>query len=91
MNKTIIKRMGLPLLKLECIFNVSNTCKDELVKELHFLTPSASGLVIKKKVLHFDEAWLYFEGSVISELIFASSLLLREWMGLKAPTAGEST
>lgn len=47
LNKTIIKRLGLLLLKLECIFNVSNTCIDELVEELNFLTSSASGPVIK--------------------------------------------
>lgn len=38
LNKTIIKRLGLLLLKLECILKVSNTCTDELVEELKFLT-----------------------------------------------------
>lgn len=48
LHNIIIKRLGLLLLKMEYIFNVSKTCIDELVEELGFLTASASGPLIKK-------------------------------------------
>lgn len=51
LSETIVKRLGLLLLKLECIYNVSNTCIDEVVEELNFLTSSASGPVIKNIIL----------------------------------------
>lgn len=47
LHNIIIQRLGLLLLKMECIFNVSKTCIDELVEELSFLTASASGSLIK--------------------------------------------
>lgn len=50
LKKVITKRVGLLLLKMESILNVSNTCIDELVEELHFLT--ASGPVIKEIILN---------------------------------------
>lgn len=66
----IIKRLGLVLLKMECIFNVSKTCIDELVEELHFLTASASGPVIKEIVLStLRKHSCAFEDSVVSELV----------------------
>ncbi|XP_037401910.1 uncharacterized protein LOC119265406 isoform X2 [Pygocentrus nattereri] len=70
LKKTIIKRLGLVLLKLECIFNVSNTCIDELVEELCFLTSSASGPVLKEIILStLRKHGCTFEDSVISELV----------------------
>lgn len=70
LHKIIIKRLGLLLLKMECIFNVSKTCIDELVEELHFLTASASGPVIKEIVLSaLRKHSCAFEDSVVSELV----------------------
>ena len=70
LHKISIKRLGLLLLKLEGIFNVSNTCIDELLAELHFLTASASGPVIKEIVLStLRKHSCTFEDSVISELV----------------------
>ncbi|MEQ2250329.1 hypothetical protein ILYODFUR_038873, partial [Ilyodon furcidens] len=70
LNKTIIKKLGLLLLKLEYIFNVSNTCIDELVEELHFHTASASGPGIKEIVLNtLKEHSCSFDDFVISELV----------------------
>lgn len=61
LKKVITKRVGLLLLKMESIFSVSNTCIDELVEELHFLTASASGPVIKEIILNtLRNKWLYF-------------------------------
>ncbi len=70
LNKTIIKRVGLLLLKLECIFNVSNTGINELVEELNFLTSSASGPVIKEIILStLRKHGCTFEDSGISRLV----------------------
>lgn len=70
LNKIITKRVGLLLLKMESIFNVSNSCIDELVEELHFLTASASGPVIKEIILStLRKHGCTFEDSVISELV----------------------
>lgn len=64
------KKVGLLLLIMESIFNVSNTCINELVEELHFLTASASGPVIKEIILSTLRKHGYtFEDSVISELV----------------------
>lgn len=69
LNKTLIKRLGLLLLKLQCIFNVSNACIDELVEELNFLS-SASGPVIKELILNtLRKHSCTFEDSLISELV----------------------
>lgn len=70
LKKVITKRVGLLLLKMESIFNVSNTCINELVEELHFLTASASGPVIKEIILStLRKHGCTFEDSVISELV----------------------
>lgn len=70
LSKILIKRLGLLFLKFECIFNVSKTCIDELVDELHFLTASASGPIIKEIVLStLRKHGCTFEDSVISELV----------------------
>ncbi|KAK0151232.1 hypothetical protein N1851_007629 [Merluccius polli] len=70
LNKTLIKRLGLLLLKLQCIFNVSNTCIDELVEELNFLSSSASGPVIKEIILStLRKHSCTLEDSLISELV----------------------
>lgn len=69
LNKTLIKRLGLLLLKLQCIFNVSNTCIDYLVEELNFLS-SASGPVFKEIILNtLRKHSCAFEDSLISELV----------------------
>lgn len=41
------KKIALLFLKLESIFNVSNRRIDEVIEELHFITHSASGPMIK--------------------------------------------
>lgn len=41
------KRLALLFLKLEIIFNVSNRCIDDVIEELHFISHSASGPIIK--------------------------------------------
>lgn len=70
LKKVITKRLGLLLLKMESIFNVSNTCIDELVEELHFLTASASGPVIKEIILNtLRKNGCTFEDSVIEQLV----------------------
>ncbi len=70
LNKIITKRVGLLLLKMENIFNVSNSCINELVEEFHFLTASASDPVIKEIILStLRKHGCTFEDSVISELV----------------------
>lgn len=49
--KLIEKRLALLFLKLESIFYVSNRCIDEVIKELHFISHSASGPIIKDILL----------------------------------------
>ncbi|XP_042084783.1 uncharacterized protein LOC102293912 isoform X2 [Haplochromis burtoni] len=44
----IEKNMALLFLKLESKFNVSNKCIDEIIEELHFITETASGPLIKE-------------------------------------------
>jgi len=69
-NKIITNRVGLLLLKMENIFNVSNSCINELVEEFNFLTASASGPVIKEIILStLRKHRCTFEDSVISELV----------------------
>ena len=41
------KRLALLFLKLESIFNVPNRCIDEVIEELHFISHSASGPIMK--------------------------------------------
>lgn len=43
----IEKHVAHVLLKLESIFNVPQRCIDELVEELHFISSSASGPILK--------------------------------------------
>ena len=43
----IERRLALLFLKLESIFNVSNRCIDQVIEELHFISHSASGPIIK--------------------------------------------
>ncbi|XP_036973983.1 uncharacterized protein LOC119030471 [Acanthopagrus latus] len=70
LKKVITKRVGLLLLKMESIFNVSNTCIDEVVEELNFLTASASGPVIKEIILNtLRKNGCTFEDSVVEELV----------------------
>ena len=70
LHKMITKRVGLLLLKMEIIFNVSNSCIDDLVEELYFLTATASGPVIKEIILStLRKHGCTFEDSVISELV----------------------
>ena len=70
MDETIIKRLGLLLLKLECIYNVSNTCISELVEELHFLTSSASGPVFKDIIQStFTKHDCTIEDAVVLEIV----------------------
>lgn len=70
LHNIIIKRLGLLLLKMEYIFNVSKTCIDELVEELGFLTASASGPLIKKNVLRtLNKHSCAFAESVVSEVV----------------------
>lgn len=88
LHNIIMKRLGLLLLKMECIFNVSKTCIDDLVEDLSFLTASASGPLIKKIVLRtlrkqfvllkiqWSQKWLKTFASLT---LF---VLLLEWMGL---------
>ncbi|XP_041949691.1 uncharacterized protein LOC121709989 isoform X3 [Alosa sapidissima] len=44
----IEKNLAHLLLKLECIFNVPQMCVNELVEELHFVSSSASGPILKE-------------------------------------------
>lgn len=70
LNNIITKKVGLLLLKMESIFNVSNSCIDELVEELHFLTSSTSGPAIKEIILStLIKHGCTLEDSVISELV----------------------
>lgn len=70
LNKTIIKRLGLLLLKLECIVNTSHTCINELADELHFLTGSVSSLVIKEIIVTtLRKHDCSIEDAVISDLV----------------------
>lgn len=45
--QVIVEQLGAFLLKLDCIFNVTSRCIDEIVEELQFITHSASAPVIK--------------------------------------------
>lgn len=73
------KKIALLFLKLESIFNVSNRCIDEVIEELHFISHSASGPMIKniiksclaKHNCEFDEAVV---SDVVTELSNANTL-----------------
>lgn len=70
LDQIIIKRLTLLFLKLECIFNLSHTCIDELADELNFITSSASGPVLKKNILDtLRKHGSALEDSVISDLV----------------------
>lgn len=68
LSQTTIKILGLFLLKLVCIFNVSTSWINELIEELNFLTSTASSSVIKNIILSTLRKHGY-NFSVISELV----------------------
>lgn len=46
-SSVVLKRIGLLLLKLESIYNVSVRCIDSLVEDLHFISSSASVDIVR--------------------------------------------
>lgn len=69
-TKTIVDRLGCLFLKLESVFNVSKTCLDYIIEELHFIISAASGPVIKEILLStLQKHACNIEDSVVSELV----------------------
>lgn len=69
-RKAICDRFGCLFLKLESIFNVSNTCLNDIIEELHFITSTASGPIIKEILLStLQKHGCNIDDSMVSELV----------------------
>ncbi|KAL2093349.1 hypothetical protein ACEWY4_010661 [Coilia grayii] len=69
-RKTICDRLGCLFLKLDSIFNVSKTCLNYIIEELHFIISAASGPAIKEILLStLQKHGCNIDDSVVSELV----------------------